>query len=422
MDYNKIEKKNYTLHVIDTNRFKTVKVSIRFTKKYDTESFYRLHLLNRVMAYNGSKKYPKASDISKRLEYLYGTSFGTKVHSYTNNMVFEVETSILNPRFVKEDLYKDVFEVISDVTLNPTVKKNKFNDEIFEREKKNYVESIMNVKDSPDDYASLLFREKFYKDTSLSESAYRNIDYIKSITNEDIYKEYKKLFTDYKIDVFVLGDKVSEDLFEVIDKYLSHFKQNSNYEHSLMLKIKPSKGEYKESYNTSQSILFVGLNAKGLTDEEFDSSFVLYNTILGSMNNSLLFVNVREKHSLCYYISSSAKMYTSDVIIVSGINKKSYKKALDLINKTLESMKDEKVVKKALKNAKKTINLSLNAYYESTSRIINTYYVNQFGNNIDIEKRRESVNKATAEDVVNVAKKISASTIFMLEGSINEEN
>ena len=76
--------------------------------------------------------------------------------------------------------------------------------------------------------------------------------------------------------------------------------------------------------------------------KEFERNYVLtlYNIILGGGSESLLFQNVREKHSLCYYISSSANKVDNLMIISSGIAKNNLKKTLTLIKKEMKNISD----------------------------------------------------------------------------------
>ena len=67
MEYKKIKKDNYTLHLIKTDRFKTINVGLKFTKLYDKNEFCYLKLLERVLPMNGTKKYKNVNEITKKL-------------------------------------------------------------------------------------------------------------------------------------------------------------------------------------------------------------------------------------------------------------------------------------------------------------------------------------------------------------------
>ena len=149
---------------------------------------------------------------------------------------------------------------------------------------------------------------------------------------------------------------------------------------------------------------------------------LLYSTILGSMNNSVLFVNVREKNSLCYHIGSTINRFTKTIIIDSGINKENFDETLRLIKESLESMKDESVVDSLIDNAKKTLNIAFNDFYENPFKIVNYYYLREFTNIPSIEDRKKYIDNMTSKNVSDLAKKIDIKEVFLLEGVKNEEN
>lgn len=149
---------------------------------------------------------------------------------------------------------------------------------------------------------------------------------------------------------------------------------------------------------------------------------LLYSTILGSMNNSVLFVNVREKNSLCYHIGSTINRFTKTIVIDSGINKENFDETLRLIKESLESMKDESVVDSLIYNAKKTLNIAFNDFYENPFKIVNYYYLREFTNIPSIEDRKKYIDNMTSKNVSDLAKKIDIKEVFLLEGVKNEEN
>ena len=71
MNYKKESNDNYNLHLIKTDRFKEIIVSLRFTKKYNREEGAYLKLLERVLLMGGTKKHKNLKDLAKELESLY---------------------------------------------------------------------------------------------------------------------------------------------------------------------------------------------------------------------------------------------------------------------------------------------------------------------------------------------------------------
>ena len=71
MEYKKIQKENYTLHLINTNRFKLMNVVVFFTKKFEKKDILYGNLLTKNLVYT-SKKYNTKSKIAVVGEELYG--------------------------------------------------------------------------------------------------------------------------------------------------------------------------------------------------------------------------------------------------------------------------------------------------------------------------------------------------------------
>jgi predicted Zn-dependent peptidase len=175
-----------------------------------------------------------------------------------------------------------------------------------------------------------------------------------------------------------------------------------------------------DSLPFNQSRLYVGYRLIDLNYHELNHVLRIYNTILGTMNDSILFNIVREANSLCYSVGSYYSKYNPSLTVYAGINKKNYEKALKLIKDCVESMKDKKVVERLFESAKKTINTYLNNYYDDLPMQVNDAYAKEFEFVEDVETIRENINKVTIDEIIKLNEKIKLSTIYLLKGD-NEE-
>lgn len=423
IDYKKQVNDNYTLHLINTDRFKKINISIRFTKPYEKTTGAYLKLLERILPFNGTKKYKKVKDINKKLESLYRTNLVSTFFCLSKNMTFEINLGIVNPKYTNDTLLHDACDMLKEILFNPKIVDEQFNKEVFDIEKDNLIKSILNVKDSPENYGRLKFEESFLKGSVYAENNYKNIKVFEKLENKELYKIYKELFSNYKVDVLVCGDFDTLEVINEISLIMKNIKQEDTTDKNLYTKIKKNNVfEDKESINTMQSSLFVGCTIDDITEDERDYKLMLYNTILGNMNNSVLFMNVREKNSLCYHVGSFINKFTDTIEIESGINRKNYDKALKIINDSINSMEKESVIKSHIVNAKKTIEIAQNDFYDSMSKIITFYFMNEFTSIPSIEERREKVKNISVKEICELAKKVKVGYVFLLEGSINEKN
>ena len=423
MNYKKEIYDNYTLHLIKTDKFKTVDVSVRLTKPFDKNEFAYLRLLEKMIRFNTTKKYKNITEISKELERLYNSNLMVKSYAQSKNMIFECGITMVNPKYTELNVYDGLFDLFEEIMFNQKISDNKFSEELFEIQKNSLIKNIENIKDEPQDYAALLFEEIFFKNTVYAENNLKNIDIFNNITNEGLSSIYRNLFKSNKVDILVIGDFDEDIIKSKVKHFTSNIIQNDVSIRDLNIKIKEREEKcYTKQIDTNQSNLLIGCTIKDITEEEKNYKLILYNTILGCMNNSVLFVNVRELNSLCYHIGSIINKYTSTIIIESGINAKNFSLAHTLITKCLEDMCNEETIKPLIKNAKKTLELAFNDFYDNKTKIMNYYYMNEFDYTPSIEERRKKVSECTIEDIINLAKKVKIKDVFLLEGVNNEED
>ena len=142
----------------------------------------------------------------------------------------------------------------------------------------------------------------------------------------------------------------------------------------------------------------------------------IYNLILGGFANSLMFKNIREKYSLCYYISSNFFYYENLLYIRSGISKNNYDKVIELIKKEMKKIKDGKFEESLLDEAKETYISLLNSTMDYPSSLINNYYDNKIDGISLFTDRINEIDKVTMEDIKKVANKIDINTIYLFGG------
>ena len=80
----------------------------------------------------------------------------------------------------------------------------------------------------------------------------------------------------------------------------------------------------------------------------------------GGSANSKLFQNVREKESLAYTAGSNYVRYKSNIFISAGIEIKNFEKALEIIRKQIEDMKNGDFTEERMENRKKGIISQIN--------------------------------------------------------------
>ena len=415
MEYKKIVNENNTIHVVESNRFKEMHIVLYFTKEINNKEIALGNLLCPNLTYS-CKKYDSKSKIATRGEELYGAKVSAFFDNNGSAHNFTLGLQILNPKYTEEKYLDESLDFLYQVLLNPNVDGKGFNEEIFNIIKKDYINYVKSIKDNPNDYAGYLYDKIMYKGTVI-EKVIPDVKEIEEVTREKLYEYYKSLFNgDYKLDIVIYGEGAMYLVDKVNEKFKSIKSNNKKLDFNIKHKFNDKVTDKTKVTKFKQSKLLIGYRFKDLNDHELKHVIRIYNAILGSMNDSLLFNYVREKYSLCYSINSSYNRYDPVLTISSGINKNNYEEAKKRIFEVMELMKDKNIISKYFNQAKETLNTFINSYYDDIYAQINHYYYAEFDLVDEIEELRNNINNVTLDEVINLNKKLYLSVIFFMKG------
>lgn len=418
MDYKKIEHKNYNLHIINTDKFKTINVRINFKRRIKKDEITIRTLLNDLLI-NTSKKYKTSRDIVIETEELYDLGISSSPYKSGNYHIISFKETFLNEKYTEKDMNKKSIEFLLELIFNPNTSDNKFDKEYFDLIKRTVENDIKSLKDNTKKYSVTRLYEKMDK----GPLSYRSCGYLEDldkITEENLYDYYKSVIENDKIDIFIIGN-IKENLENLFNKYIPDtIRIEDNISHYLDLEIKDEK-EFRESINTNQSKLSIGLKIKDITDFELKYVINLYSLILGGSSSSKLFTVVREENSLCYYINSTVSVLSKIITITAGINSSDYDKTIKLIKEQLENIKNGDITDEEIKEAKKIYISGCKEIEDSPVSIINNYLSHEYANLDLVNDRIINIEKVTKQDIINLSKKIVIDTIFLLEGTSEDE-
>lgn len=418
MDYKKIEHKNYNLHIINTDKFKTINVRINFKRKIKKDEITIRTLLNDLLI-NTSKKYKTSRDIVIETEELYDLGVSSSPYKSGNYHIISFKETFLNEKYTEEEMNKKSIEFLLELIFNPNITNNKFDKEYFEIIKRTVENDIKSLKDNTKKYSVT----RLYEEMDKGPLSYRSCGYLEDldkITEDNLYDYYKSVVENDKIDIFIIGN-LNDTYEELFDKYIPDtIRIEDNISHYLDLEITEEK-ESKEIINTNQSKLSIGLKIKDITDFELKYVINLYSLILGGSSSSKLFTVVREENSLCYYINSTVSVLSKIITIIAGINSSDYDKTIKLIKEQMESIKNGNITDEDIVEAKKIYISGCKEIEDSPVSIINNYLSHEYADLDLVNDRIENIEKVTKEDIINLSKKIVIDTIFLLEGTSEDE-
>lgn len=416
MNYTKREKEHYTLHLMETNKFKTVSVRINFRNEIKEEMITKRELLAGILSIS-SKKYPKRKDFVLKKEELYQLGCGFSSYQSGNVLVFSGNLTFIHEKYTEQGMNKASLAFFLDTLMHPNVVDDSFHTENFTLEKRNYLEFLEGKDDNPNRYASYQLDTLRGRKTPLSFDQSGDASILKSLDEKGLYEVYKDMLKQDTVDVFVIGSISLEEVEPILDAYLEPcLNPKRNLNHFLPY----PKGEaitLEEEKDFKQSKLKMSYFIKDMTPFERNYVMRIYNFLLGGSSDSLLFQNVREENSLCYDVhSSSAPLY--DMITISaGIEAKDYQKTVSLIEEAIEKMKKGDFTEEELEKVKLNYKTSYEEIEDSQNSIIGLYESCAYLGYDTLENRIKGTNSVTKEMVTSLAGRVTLDVTYLLKGS-----
>lgn len=416
MKYTCYDMNAYNLHIIKTDKFKTVTVGVAFRRKIKKEEITIRNLLKELMV-NATYNYPTERSLIMATEDLYDLKLIAANYRVGNYAIMTFRTRFLNEVYTEDGMNEESIKFFLDLIFNPKL------DSDIPKCKKKIEKSINSLKDNKVKYALSKLLETT-GDMPYAYNGYGYIDDIDKISDKDIKEYYDSVIKNDIVDVYVVGDVDEAEIKNIFREYFkvtTYHKQEINL---IVPELANSKKilEYSEKDNVNQTQLTILCNLKGLTDRDRKYVMPVFTEMLGGTANSILFDAVREKKSYAYYVNAIVKSYDNLLMIYSGIEHGNHKNVVKIIKKTLSEIGKGKFDNDKFESAKETMISAIKASLDNPMGIITNYYAKTLVNSPNIEERIKNIGMVTRDDIIAVSKKVYMHTLFILEGQDEENN
>ena len=391
--------------IIDTESFPTVTalVMVGAGSRYERKNNNGIAHFFEHMAFKGSKKYKTSFEISSAIESIGGlfNAFTSKDH--TGYWI----------KATTEHTYT-LIDVLSDMILHPLLEA-----EEIEREKGVIVEEINMYEDMPARKVGDIFEEVMYKGSPLG------MDIAGS--KETVTAFNRKTFTDYIAELYhpnnavvVLagGFDLAKSGKQKAKSYLDYIEQKfGKWENKKTLTFEKFSEKqtkpilYIHNKKTEQVHLCIGFKTFAFSDERKYALQVL-SAVLGGGMSSRLFMQVRERRGLCYYISTGRELYadTGSIVTQAGLrnDKKKIQEALNVILEEHMKIANGDITDEEIEKAKELLKGRFLLSLEDSMNIATMFggkYILE-GEVADTKKTLEKLKKVTKKDVISVANDI----------------
>ncbi|WP_455538515.1 EF-P 5-aminopentanol modification-associated protein YfmF [Terrisporobacter sp.] len=411
--------KGINLTLIPEEKFKSNLVSIYIQRLLDKDEVTMNALLPSIIK-SGSEKYPSAREMSIHQDDLYGVSIGADSSKRGETQVITFKIISTDEKYLDEKIFKQVVEFLNEVVNHPLVIDGGFKEEYVAIEKENLKNRIQSVINDKGRYAIERAREEMFKDERYGISDFGYLEDIDKISAKSLYEHYENIMKTSPIDIVVEGNFDEEEIVKIISNGFNFDRDEIiDIPRADFTKKVEEVKVIKEEMDITQGKLVMGFRCNVDYKDEFKYySLFVGSNVLGGGPHSKLFVNVREKESLCYYIYSSLEKYKTSMFISSGIEGQNYDKTIKLIKEQLKCLKEGKISEEEILNSKSAIISSLRSIKDSIGGASDFYFSQSMGGtNTSVEKIIEMIGKITVEDIVDAVKDIKLDTIYFLSNN-----
>ena len=404
------------LTYLPAQKFKTSLLSAQFVTPLREETASAYALLPSVLR-RGTVSCPDMGSLSARLDELYGARIETTVRKKGENQCVGFVASLIDDSFAPggEKLLEPVAELLGELICDPVTERGRFVPSYFESEKTNLLDAIRSLVNDKRDYAdSRLLREMCagepYGIPRLGGEAGAG-----SVQPKQLYALYQELISTARLELIYSGSAPQRRVEQALLSALAALPREQVRDIALY-RPHPARQEVlrvEESLDVTQGKLGMGF-ACGSDDY---AAMMVGNTLFGGSSNSKLFMNVREKLSLCYYASSLYHRQKRLITVSSGIEFQNFQRAYDEILAQLEAVKNGKLEDWEMEGAQSTL---LNAYasMEDSQGKLENFYLGQAatGQSETPEELADQVREVTGERVRRAMETVRLDTVYFLRG------
>lgn len=348
------------------------------------------HFLEHLM-FKGTKKRPSTLVISQELE-----SMGAEFNAYTSkdHTAYYIKTQSAH--------LERALDIMSDMLFRSV-----FQPKEIERERKVIIEEIKMYEENPMMHIEDLAEQTLFTG-SLGRSIAGPAKIIASVSRKKML-EYKKLFYQPANMVCVVSGKLPDNVKSQVNKYFgSHAGSRTTFPAITPAGVKHRvlKIQKKKTKQTQIAIMYPGYSH----NHPDMPALELLTTILGGSMSSRLFINVRERRGLCYFIKSDIAPYedTGALGIFTGVAVSRLNEAVQSIDREIAKIKRQPVALSELKRAKEYIKGKLILRMESSEKVAQWFGQEAlFMKKVERpEDRVREIDSVTVKDIMRVAKEL----------------
>lgn len=401
------------------DRFKTARLTAALLLPLDpasaSENAILPYLLQRCCA-----EYPDFTALKRRLNELYGARIAADVTRLGECQALTLTAVSIDDRYALhgEAVAAACAGLLSSMLFDPVLVDGAFPSDSVEQEKRCLIERIESEINNKRLYARRRCEELLCEGEPYAADRYGDIESVRALTPSAVAAAWRKALENAQVRLIAQGAAPSGSAADAFSAGLSSLPERRPLEPAVQVIRRADEArERTERMDVGQAKLVLGLRAGIAEPDAAVPAMRLMNALLGGTPHSLLFRNVREKLSLCYYCQSSFDRLKGVMLIDSGVEEANAEKAKAEILRQLDAVREGAFTDEDLESARLSVVNQFRTIGDLQSTAASWYLGQSLSGPLSTpEDAARAIETVTREQVAEAARGVTLGAVYLLAG------
>lgn len=412
------------LTCIQTKKFKSSYWSLRLVVPLQRETAAVNALLPRVLR-RGTASCPDQQQLAAALDELYGGVIEPTVSKRGEAQCFGFVATFLDDGLVPDGipLLDRAAQLMGDLLLRPATRNGRLRGDYVASERRNLENEIKSAINDKRQYARKRLVEEMCAGEAYGVDRLGTLDTLEKINVTRLNQHYQRLLASAQVEAYYCGSAKPKRVEQAWREALMDLPRKGRPEEPVTdWRVTPAeRRNFVDHLDVTQGKLAMGFRTGCTLTSRGYPALVIANAIFGGTPNSKLFLNVRERLSLCYYASSSLDKHKGLLMVRSGMKFEDFDRAEREILAQLEAVRQGDFSDEELESAKRAASSAFRTVLDSQSSQ-EDYWLSQAVAELRIAPQELAalLEEVTREQVMEAASKLRLDSVYYLKGPEEE--
>ncbi|MBE6561931.1 MAG: insulinase family protein [Ruminococcaceae bacterium] len=416
--------KDVYLNIIPCDTFKSNYLTMNFITPLQAETAAQRAMVPRVLR-RGCAAYPDMGKLTERMQDLYNAAAGSPLVVKRGEMqLIGQSAGMLDNSVIPDgtDVFSGTLELFSDIWFAPLLEEGAFRADYTAGERNTLADAIRAKINNKNSYAPQRCYQEMCRGERFGVDGSGSLADVESTTPASVFAAYKDILTHMPCEIYYVGRGNTDKLENILRRAFAGVdRQDIIPAQTEVIRRAESVREVVEEQPVAQSKLSLGFRTDTCEAEGSRPVMLMFNEIYGASPLSKLFMNVREKLSLCYYCSSGLEQIKGTMMVNCGIEAEKKEIAQAEILAQLDQIRDGKISDAELDGARKSLRCALTQIGDEPESMATWHLCRRLSGKekLTLQEEIEQIESVSRDDIAAAAQRITLDTVYFMRGTQN---